>query len=88
MDVVRSTHVQRWHVEGAPPIVIELELADETSGATRGFACALLSPALAEELGVQLQLLAASDLSEPPTLEDVESARLQAVDPYPSPVGS
>lgn len=87
MDIVKSTHVQRWHLRGVPPILIELELADEASGGTRGFACALLTPALAEELGVRLQMLAASDMSEPPSTEEVEMARLQAT-PYPSPVGS
>jgi hypothetical protein len=79
MDVVRSTYVQRWHLQGVPPILIELELADETTGATRGFACALLSPALAEELGVRLQMLAASDLLNPPTTDEVATARLQAL---------
>lgn len=87
MDVVRSTHVQRWHLEGAPPILIELELADEVTGATRGFACALLSPALAEELSTQLGMAAASDFDVPVSFEDSSAQRLIA-HPFPSPVGS
>lgn len=88
MDVVTSTHVQRWHIEGAPPVLIELELADEATGRSRGFACALLSPALAEELGVRLQMLAASDFDVPASVDDLVAERLLA-HPYPAaPVGT
>jgi hypothetical protein len=64
MDIVRSTRVQRWHLDGVSPVLIELELAT-VDGEGLGFTAALLSPALAEELGVALQMQAAADFSVP-----------------------
>jgi hypothetical protein len=62
MDVVRSTHVMRTHLDGRNPVLIELELAT-ADGDDLGTVRALLSPALAEELGLRLTTVAAA-LSE------------------------
>lgn len=61
MDVVRSTRVQRSHLVG-PPVLIELDLVT-VDGDPLGMVAAALSPALAEELGVALQMQAAADFS-------------------------
>lgn len=64
MLVIASTHVQRSHLDGHHPVLIELQL--KTSyGDPAGTTCAVLSPALADELGVALQTLAASDFDVP-----------------------
>ena len=64
MLVVKSAHVQRWHLNPDRPVLIELQLTTQY-GDNAGLVAALLSPALAEELGVGLDQLASSDFTVP-----------------------
>jgi hypothetical protein len=60
--VVKSGKVLRSHLDSRNPVLIELELTT-AYGDAAGTTAAVLSPALAEELGVALQMVAASDLT-------------------------